>query len=419
MTTASAATAVVVDAYASGRLLAASFARLGLDTIHVQSSEQLIKGLAGPALGSYRANVVCATDNDVDTTLAALAAYRPVAVVAGAEVGVPLADVLSERLCLPSNGTGLSAARRNKFLMAETLRAAGIRCADQHAAASPADAVAWAEAHGYPVVVKPVSSSSTDNVFICRKAEDVSHAAEQVLTSLNMFQARNSEVLVQSYLDGTEYAVDTVSADGRRYVCGVWEYEKRTTEAGRRIYDRNVLRDPDSYPVPEVIAYVDTVLQALGIRHGPAHAEVITTEAGPALVEIAARTNGGMSATFHDHCLGGNQADLTALAYTQRDRFLTSYGDRVYRKRSEAIVLHASTTRDGVIESIDHEVVDQISALSTVHELTVKLAPGQRLRPTVDLPTSPLRVYLADRDLSRVIADCKAIEDLKDLVYVI
>ena len=61
-------------------------------------------------------------------------------------------------------------------------------------------------------------------MFICRTADHVIHAAEQVLASRNLFEEPNGEVLVQSCLDGTEYAVDTVSADGQRYVCGVWEY---------------------------------------------------------------------------------------------------------------------------------------------------------------------------------------------------
>ena len=282
-------TAVVVDAYASGKFLIRAFTALGLDVIHTQSSAQLIGSLMPPALDRCRRNLVCATDADVDATVAALAEYRPMAVTAGAEFGVRLADVLAERLGLPGNGTALSAARRDKYAMIETLRAAGVRCAEQCAATRPKDAAAWAEAAGYPVVVKPLSSSGADHVFICRNAAQTASAVEQVLASSDLFEQPNRAVLVQSYLEGTEYAVDTVSVDGRRYVCGVWEYQKQTADDGRRIYDCNLLRDPDEHPVPEVIAYVDRVLETLGISQGPAHAEVIVTKAGPTLVEIAAR----------------------------------------------------------------------------------------------------------------------------------
>jgi hypothetical protein len=230
---------------------------------------------------------------------------------------------------------------------------------------------------------------------------------------VDLFQTVNSQAMVQSYLDGVEYVVDTVSANGRRYVCAVWEYEKITTPAGRRIYDKVILRDP----MPDLIDYVDTVLDALNIRHGPAHAEVIVTESGPVLVEIAARLNGGMEPTFQDRCVGANQADLTALAYARPASFDLEFGGRVYRKRADAIVHHTSTRLDGVVESVDQGVLDTIAALPTVHLVTAKLGPGRRIRPTVDLPTSPLRVYLIDGEPSRLAEDYRTIGGVKDLVY--
>lgn len=47
------------------------------------------------------------------------------AVIPGAETGVELADQLSSRLGLRSNGTQKSIARRNKYYMGETVRETG------------------------------------------------------------------------------------------------------------------------------------------------------------------------------------------------------------------------------------------------------------------------------------------------------
>jgi biotin carboxylase len=409
--------AVVVDAYASGKYLIRAFAASGLDVVHVQSSPRLIASLMAPVLEECRSNVVCASDGDIDAVVAELAGLRPVAVVAGAELGVRLADELAERLGLPGNGTALSATRRDKYVMIETLRRAGLRCAEQHVTKRPADASAWAERSGFPVVVKPISSSGADHVYICRSAGQVQEAAVRILAAKDLFEQANSAVLVQSYLEGTEYAVDTVSSEGRRYVCGVWEYQKQMTDEGRRVYDRNVLCDPEAPPVPEVAAYVDQVQGALGIAFGAAHAEVIVTPDGPALVEIAARLNGGMDPAFHDRCLGANQADVTALAYARPEQFRERYADRVYRKRCAAIVHHTSTRHDGVVQEVDEAALKQIAALPSVQSTVVKLAPGRRIRPTVDLPTSPLRIYLAAHDEARLLADYAAIQDLKEQVY--
>jgi hypothetical protein len=374
--------------------------------------------MLAPDLAAYRENLVVASEADLDGVLAALARLEPVAVLAGQEPGVPLADLLSERLGLASNGSARSAARRDKYRMIDALAGAGLTCARQCRSSDPEELARWATAHGgFPTVVKPLSSASTDHVYICDTADEVAAAARRVLSATDIFAARNTHALAQSFLSGTEYIVDTVSVDGRPYVCGVWEYEKTVLESGRRIYDRDVLLDPAAAPVPELIAYVGSVLKVLGIDHGPAHAEVIMTPEGPALVEIGARLNGNMNPAFHDACLGGNQADLTALAYTRPQEFLERFADRVYTKRLDAVVLNTSTTLDGVVTAVDDAVVRKIAELPTVRLVSVKLAPGKRLRPTEDLLTSPLRIFMTGPDPDSLLQDYRVIQDLKDAVY--
>lgn len=408
--------AVLVDAYSTGNFLPAAFARLGVDVVHVQSTPEPMTSMLLPDLTEYRGNVV--HTGDLAGTVERLRAYQPIAVLAGQEPGVPLADALSERLGLASNGSRQSLARRDKYQMIETLRAAGIRCARQHRSADPAELVAWAEAGGdYPVVVKPLSSASTDGVFICYDATEVAAAAKHVLASRDIFDLPNTEALIQSYLAGKEYIVDTVSAGGARFVCGVWEYEKSKVTGGKRVYDKDILLHQDASPVAELVSYVDDVLAALGIRHGATHAEVIMTDDGPALVEIGARLNGDMNPGFHDVCLGANQADLVALAYARPAEFAERYGGRVYTKLRAAMVHNTRTERDGVVTSVDQAVVDKIAALPSVHLVSVKLAPGKRIRPTIDLLSSPLRIFLTGDDPAQLRADHGVIQELKDDVY--
>jgi biotin carboxylase len=410
--------AVIVDAYSSGNFLPPAFARLGVRVVHVQSTPELMPSMLGPNLDDYLDNIICADERDIDAVAEAVRRHAPIAVLAGQEPGVPLADALSERLGLATNGSALSVARRDKFRMIEAVRAAGLRCADQFLAADPEELAAWAEArNGYPVVVKPLSSASTDNVFICRSADEVRAAARRVLSSCDIYDVANTQALVQSYLPGTEYIVDTVGVDGRHYVCGVWEYEKTVLESGKNIYDKDVLRDPSEWPAPELIAYVEQVLDALGIRHGPAHVEVIMTPDGPALVELGARLNGNMHPGFHDVCLGANQADLIALAYARPAEFLERYAGRVGTPRQAAIVHNTQTQLEGEVVGVEQAVVDKISALPTVYLVSVKLAPGKRLRPTIDLLSSPLRIFMTGADPAELQADYEAIQALKDEVY--
>ncbi|MGW1465147.1 ATP-grasp domain-containing protein [Streptomyces sp. NPDC002308] len=406
---------VLVDAYTSGKYLPPEFAALGADLVHVQSTPGFMPSMPAPDLSVYRAALV---HEDLEKTLARLEEYAPLCVMAGQEPGVLLADQLSEGLGLPTNGTALSEARRDKYLMGEALRAAGLHCADQLRSRDTQALVRWAEGAGrFPVVVKPLNSAAGDGVFICADAEEVRAAADGILGTETIYGDTNTEVLVQSYLQGTEYVVDMVSYGRRRYVCGVWEYEKRLLPSGRNIYDRERLLAADEGPAPELIAYVEKALDALGVHFGPTHAEVIVTPEGPALVEVGTRIAGNMHPGFHDACAGGNQAALTALAYLAPARFVQEYAGRRYGKVREAICCTTSTTRSGTVESIDQDAVAELSGLETVARFDLKIEPGGIVRPTVDLYSSTLRIFMSAASMDEIDRDYRRIEEIKDRIY--
>lgn len=408
-------TAAVIDGYSAGNFYPAAFTATGTRVIHVQSTPELIPTMLAPNLAAYAENIICSDEAEL---VELLRPYGPLAVVPGQESAVRLADRLSEALGVKSNGTALSPARRDKFEMIEALRRAGVPCADQFKSDDAAAIVKWAESRGtWPVVVKPLSSAASDGVFICKSAEEVRAAAEHVLGSRDIFGGENTEALIQSYLKGAEYVVDTVSCDGHRYVCGVWSYDKTLLPSGQNIYNRDILVAPDAGPVPALIAYVNEVLAALDVRWGPAHAEVIVTEQGPVLVEIATRFNGQLNPGFQQLCLGHDQAALSAKAYTDPDGFIREYGGRVYRKLQSAYSYNTPTQLDGVVSAVDQDVVAEINALPSVFLTSVKYAPGDRIRRTTDLLSAAVRIYLTSPDDEQLVADYEKARVLKDAVY--
>lgn len=407
---------VLVDAYSTGNYLPRAFDRLGVDLLHLQSTPELMRSMLAPARDSYLDFLTY----DPDSTERELKEIGPLFVVAGQEPGVPLADALSESLGLRTNGAALSEARRDKYRMIETVRAAGLHTADQLVTTSVDEAIAWADTAGHwPCVAKPLSSASTDGVVICRRPDDLRSAFAAILSTKDIFDAVNDRVLVQSFLTGTEYIVDTVSADGRAYVCGVWRYDKRLLPGGKPIYNRDILVDPADPVVTVLVDYTLRMLAALGIQNGPAHSEIIVGPDGPALVEVGARLNGNMQPAFHDRCLGANQADLTALAYVRPDEFLADWADLVYQVRQPAIVFNTPTELSGRIAAVDQALVTRIRSLPSVFDLTVKRKAGDLITPTQDLLTSPLRVFQTAPDQAVLDADYEFIDAIRDAVYLV
>ncbi|MEU2508750.1 hypothetical protein ABZ621_29090 [Streptomyces sp. NPDC007863] len=83
--------------------------------------------------------------------------------------------------------------------------------------------------------------------------------------------------------------------------------------------------DEDPAPAPTLIACVEQALDALGVRFGPARAEVVVIPEGPALVEVGTRIAGDAHPAFHTACAGGDQTALTALGSPDPGRFLADH----------------------------------------------------------------------------------------------
>lgn len=72
----------------------------------------------------------------------------------------------------------------------------------------------------------------------------------------------------------------------------MWRYakERRGDRLGTHL--SSTLVDPEDPVVDVLFSYVCQVLDATGVRNGPAHVEVMITDDGPRLIEIGARLAG-------------------------------------------------------------------------------------------------------------------------------
>ena len=399
--------AAVVDAYSTGARLAPRFAAAGLPVVHVQSSPSLPEFyLRAFRVGDFVENVV--HEGDLEATAARLAAHEPAFVVVGAEPGVPLADALSERLGLPSNGSAQSAARRDKNAMSEALRAAGLRTAEALKTADASAAVAWAaERGGAPVVVKPLDSAGTDGVSICHDAAAIEAAFAASLGRPNALHGTNEQLLVQELLEGTQLFVNSISWDGVHHVSEVWR-DNKLRAAANFIYDYEELLPRHGSQQDQVVPYVESVLDALGIRFGPAHTEVMLTATGPVLVESGARMHGSVPDEIVDRCTPSHQT-LTAEAYLD-PHSVARRAQQPYELAAAAYCVMLISQHEGRI--VDDTGMREIEALPSFAGTISMLGPGDQLKKTVDLFSCPGIIYLVDPDREQLKADYDRIREL-------
>jgi len=212
-------------------------------------------------------------------------------VTSSSEYWVATASEVARTLGLPHPDPAAVRACRDKANQRRLLRAAGIGCPDFAAAISPAEAVAAAVRIGFPVVVKPTAGSGSVGVRRCADAEQVRTAAAAVLDAEpgTLGLPPQSAVLVEQYLDGPEFSVETLDDE----VVGVTgKYlgpEPYFVETGHDFPAR--LADDDRRRLGEAAV---SALRALGLGWGPAHTELRWTRRGIRVVEVNPRLAGGM-----------------------------------------------------------------------------------------------------------------------------
>ncbi|MEV8588157.1 ATP-grasp domain-containing protein [Streptomyces sp. NPDC051180] len=390
---------VMVDAYAAVRSLVLEFREQGCSVVRVQSTRDVpyVYRSAPHVPGDFVADLV--HDGDVDATADAIAGFAPLAVISGGEIGVELADLLAERLGLPGNGTALSTARRDKHLMIETLRAAGLRAARQLWATDADELAAWHRALGGRVVVKPPRSAGSQGVSFCDTPEESVAAYRSLADADDVFSQPNRGAVAQEYLAGTEYMVNTVSRDGRHHVCDVWRTGRVSANGVVDLCDALSLVDSGSRVVEPLKEYGFQVLDALGIRHGPAHLEIRMTPDGPCLVEVGARIAGGGIPAAAGLGIGASQLEWTVEAYLRPERFHARAGTPYEVKRYCAIAGMVSPV-EGVLR--EYRGIEEIERLEGFHALATPVKPGQDIHRTVDDLTYPVIVTLL-HDLDEVV----------------
>lgn len=396
--------AVIVDPYSGAADFGLAFRACGVSPVAVLSTPGPLPVFTA-AWHPENFDEVHPCDGDLPRLAARLACYRPLCVIPGNECGVEAAEQLSE-LLTPGTGNvpALAPARRDKWQMALALERAGLPRLRQLWSDSPDEVAAWLRGNGLcgsRLVLKPPKSGGTDGTHITRPGEDWRPIFDRINGAVNRFGQRNEGVLVQEFAEGTEYVVDLYSAGGRHGVTEVCRYRKRASGNRLGLYDRTDFLAPGAAGVPEVTAYTMQVADAVGIRNGSAHAEVMLTRDGPRLIEIAGRLAGTPLQQAARLATGDCQIDRT-IRHLLKGEFTPGY-----QLRQHASIVCLSAPHAGVLRNA--EVLEPLRELPATRLLSLPHRTGETVPATEDLFTLLGWVLLAspsaaalDRDYRRI-----------------
>ena len=183
-----------------------------------------------------------------------------------------------------------------------------------------------------------------------------------------------------------------------------WKYHKPSAAPFLVGYDGMELLAPRGRIQSKLWAYVTSALDALGIKYGPAHCEVMWSSGAPVMVVMGARMNGGKTPLLTRACSGTSQIDMTVDAYLYPGRFLDR-GTQSYELSKWAVLVFLVPPRPGRVKAFPR--LSEIEHLPSFHEMQTSARPGRQAGRPVGW------VALIHSDRNTVAADVDRIRELE------
>jgi biotin carboxylase len=319
--------------------------------------------------------------DDPDTAAAAIVALdseSPLdAVVAVDDQGTVAAARAAARLGLRANSPDAVAATRDKLRMRALL--GGAEVSQPAFAALPPSAGATELARvtavvGLPCVVKPTSLSGSQGVI----RADTPAQAQLAVARVRAIAAEagappDQPLLVERFLGGPEVAVEGVLTNGELTVLAV--FDKPDPLEGP-FFEETLYVTPSRLGTADLRAVTMTTqaaTRALKLREGPVHAELRVREGRAWVIEVAARSIGGLCSRTLEFGTG------VSLEYLILAHALGRPVASLRRSNGAAGVLMLPITTGGVLAEVAGR--ERALAVPGVVGLELTIAPGRRLVP--------------------------------------
>jgi biotin carboxylase len=311
--------------------------------------------------------------------VAALARLQPFnAVVAVDDRTTVVGAAIAQALGLPSNSVAAVSATRNKWQMREALAKAGVPGPPYLLFTLDDDPAEAARRAPYPCVLKPTILAASRGVIRADGPGEFVAAWRRIEAILKgpdvvALGAGADQVLVEGFIPGREVALEGLLVRGRLHVLAL--FDKPDPLEGP-FFEETIYVTPSRLPaeaqagIQELTAWA---ARALGLAEGPVHAELRLNERGPWIVELAARTIGGLCSRTLRFGTGLTLEELVLR------HALGIEIESLERERRPAGVMMIPIPRGGVLEEVLG--VEAARQVPGIEDVTITIPVGQEVVP--------------------------------------
>lgn len=237
-------------------------------------------------------------EESVRRLLDAAGGTRFCAVIGTDDAATEIAERLAANLRLPHNPVHAVRIARRKDLARACLAAAGVRVPAHRRIALDRALAPQLEGLEFPVVLKPLALAASRGVMRADTQEELLRACARLTTILA--QVRDPEerryALVERFIPGTEVAVEGILTGGDLEILAIFD---KPDPLDGPFFEETYYITPSRLAravQAEIQIAVQSACRAYGLREGPVHAECRINAEGVWILEVAARTIGGLCA---------------------------------------------------------------------------------------------------------------------------
>lgn len=206
------------------------------------------------------------------------------------DVPMPTVAAVCQELGLPGISPQTALNATNKAEMRQCFKKNKAPIPDFYVVRSVDEFIQAAQNFSDAFVVKPADNSGNRGIKLIKAAHNEGELAKAFEYSSKY--TRDGRVLLEEYMDGDEFSVETISINGK---CHVIQITDKIT-SGAPYFVELGHTQPSRYDSEVKAQIADAAcagVKALGIDNGPSHAEIKLTSKGAKIVEIGARLGGG------------------------------------------------------------------------------------------------------------------------------
>jgi len=229
----------------------------------------------------------------------AFAATHPLdAIFSTDEEGRFLASILSQSLGLPENHPDAIRATQDKSLLRTILSSTNVPTpkAACFSIDDPPSEIALNV--DYPCVLKPIHLSASRGVIRANHPQEFTIAFERIIKILNDPEVKRDgmekKILVESFIPGVEVAIEGVLQNGVFSMLAIFD---KPDPLNGPFFEETIYVTPSRLSDKTQKAIHEMTEQAcmsIGLKEGPIHAELRINDQGPFVIEVAARSIGGI-----------------------------------------------------------------------------------------------------------------------------